>query len=134
MTEQKRRILIIEDNRSVVELVAARLEHEGFEVLSAMDGEEGLKRATEHGPIDLILLDVELPKLDGFEVCKRLKERPTTAKIPVIIMTGTSRDQENLADRCLELGVHAWLTKPLESKQWLRCIRQALREGGTTDG
>ena len=128
MTEQKRRILIVEDDQSVVELVAARLEHEGFEVLSAMDGEEGLKRATEHGPIDLILLDVKLPKLDGFGVCKRLKERPTTTKIPVIIVTGTSRDQANLADRCLELGVHAWLTKPLESKQLLRCIRQALKE------
>lgn len=129
----KRRILIVEDDRSIVELVAARLTHEGFEVLSAMDGEEGVKRATDDGPMDLILLDIKLPTLDGFEVCKRLKARPETATIPVMIMSGTSTYQGQLADRCLELGVQDWFKKPLDSQELLRRIRRALNEKETTD-
>ena len=131
---QKRRILVVEDDRSVGEFVAARLEHEGYKVVVAMDGEEGVKRATEDGTFDLILLDIKLPKLDGFEVCKRLKAQPVTAKIPVIIFTGSSTYQTDLADRCIELGVQGWLVKPLDSKALLAYIRRTLQKEERANG
>ena len=119
---------MVEDGCSILELVTARLEHEGFEIVGARDGEEGVKCATDDGGIDLVLLDLKLPKLDGYQVCRRLKAQSATAKIPIIIMTGTETYLADLADRCIELGVQGWLKKPLESKELLGTIRRALNE------
>ena len=122
----KKRILLADDEPAMVMVMKFRLEHEGFEVVVATDGEEALHQAVANGVIDLILLDIKMPKLDGFQVCKRLKENPATAKIPIIIFTASEGVWSQLADRCVEFGVTGWLKKPYGSQELLKTIRQAL--------
>ena len=76
--------------------------------------------------MDLILLDLKLPKLDGFEVCRRLKADPATATIPIVVFTGTEEYSRGLADRCVELGIAEWLKKPFRSQELLEKIQRAL--------
>ena len=124
----KKRILLVEDDASVLKLTKARLEFEGFEVVTAMDGEEAVRLTTTDGHLDLILLDLKLPKLDGVGVCTRRKANPATAAIPIIIFTASSARWQELADRCTELGIAGWLRKPFQSEELLEKIRRALGE------
>lgn len=89
----KARVLIVDDDAFLAGIYATKLELEGFEVLSARDGDEGLKAAAKEVP-DLILLDVLMPKLDGFEVLKRLKEDPATKEVPVIMLTNLGQKED----------------------------------------
>jgi DNA-binding response OmpR family regulator len=102
------KILIIEDDRFLRELIARKLKNEGYEVLEAVDGEEGLKRIKEEKP-DLILLDLILPGIDGFEVLAKAKEDPDTAQIPVIILSNLGQREE--IERGLKLGAIDYLIK-----------------------
>jgi DNA-binding response OmpR family regulator len=102
------KILIVEDDRFLRELIARKLKNEGYEVLEAIDGEEGLKRVKEEKP-DLILLDLILPGIDGFEVLAKAKEDPTTAQIPVIILSNLGQREE--IERGLKLGAIDYLIK-----------------------
>lgn len=122
---RKNRILLADDELSFLQVVKARLEAMGFEVQTASDGEEVLKRVRASGAsIDLILLDLKMPKLDGFEVLRQLKELgPSTAKIPVIVFTAYA---EQLQDRCLELGIKDLLRKPFRTAELVEKIRGAL--------
>ena len=129
----KRRILLAEDDPSILKVTKLRLEHEGFDVIVATDGQAAVDAAMAIRTIDLILLDVRMPKLDGFQVCKRLKQNPLTTRIPIIIFTASVTQMQRLADRCMELGVSAWLRKPFRSKDLLAKVRQALGEEGTRD-
>ena len=131
---EKRRILLAEDDTSVLKMTRLRLEHEGFEVIVATNGEEALKQMAEAGAIDLVLMDVRMPKLDGFQVCKRLREDPQTMRIPVIVFTASITQLQRLTDRCIELGVTGWLRKPFRSKDLMDKIHEALKEEGTLDG
>jgi DNA-binding response OmpR family regulator len=92
-TTAKARVLIVDDDAFLAGIYATKLELEGFEVISARDGDEGLKAAAKEIP-DLILLDVLMPKLDGFEVLKRLKEDPSTKEIPVIMLTNLGQKED----------------------------------------
>ena len=132
-TNGKRRILLAEDDPSILKVTQLRLEHEGFDVIVATDGQAAVDTALEIGMIDLILLDVRMPKLDGFQVCKRLKQNPLTTRIPIIIFTASVTQLQRLADRCIELGVAAWLRKPFQSKDLLAKVYQALGEEGGED-
>ena len=87
--EQKRTVLIVEDEKSIVDILRFNLEKEGYAVLTAYDGESGLEQAV-NGGADLILLDVMLPKMNGFDVCRRLREGGSS--VPVIILT--AREEE----------------------------------------
>ncbi len=127
----KRRILLAEDDPSILKVTKLRLEHEGFDVIVATDGEAAVDAAMATQTIDLILLDVRMPKLDGFQVCKRLKQNPLTTRVPIIIFTASVTQLQHLADRCIELGVAAWLRKPFRSKDLLAKVHQALGEEGT---
>jgi DNA-binding response OmpR family regulator len=102
------KILIVEDDRFLRELIAKKLKNEGYEVLEAVDGEEGLKRIKEEKP-DLILLDLILPGIDGFEVLEKAKEDPNTAQIPVIILSNLGQREE--IERGLKLGAIDYLIK-----------------------
>jgi DNA-binding response OmpR family regulator len=102
-------LLVIEDDEALRALVQRAGTQAGLEVLSAVDGEEGLKLATERLP-DIILLDIMLPNLDGRDVLKRLKENPVTKEIPVIILSARTGHVDRLVG--LELGAHDYLTKP----------------------
>jgi DNA-binding response OmpR family regulator len=102
------KILIVEDDRFLRELIARKLKNEGYEVLEAVDGEEGLKKIKEEKP-DLILLDLILPGIDGFEVLAKTKEDPNVAQIPVIILSNLGQREE--IERGLKLGAIDYLIK-----------------------
>ena len=87
------RILIVDDNETNRDILVTRLAKHGYETLQAADGEEALASACEHRP-DLMLLDVEMPKLDGFEVCRRLKKDPAMPFMPIILCTARAASQD----------------------------------------
>ncbi len=123
----KKRILVAEDDLFVLKMVKLRLEHEGYIVLSAADGEEALQEATREQP-NLILLDIRMPKLDGYTVCRHLRQQPSTAAIPVIIITASEVHLLRLADRCVEVGANDWIKKPFKTKDLLAKIHRLLDE------
>ena len=119
----KQRLLIIDDSIDVHELVQAWLTNEPVEFFSSSNGPDGLTQASALRP-DLILLDVDLPGLDGFEVCKRLKANPITADIPIVFLTGAASTEEKL--RGLELGATDYITKPFDPAELRARVRSAL--------
>ena len=125
---QKKRILIAEDDPSILKMTRLRLEHEGYDVLAATNGEAALQQAASELPIHLILLDVKLPKVNGYEVCRTLKRQPDTAEIPVIVFSASESQLEHLADRCIEVGAVDWLRKPFRTKDLLDKVHRALAE------
>lgn len=106
--ERKIKVLIVEDDESLREMYKIRLEYEGFEVLTASNGEEGLAKAVSEQP-DIILLDIMMPKISGFDVLDILKSTHSTAKIPVIIMTVL--EQESNKVKGLMQGAEDYLIK-----------------------
>jgi DNA-binding response OmpR family regulator len=124
MPEQPpRRILIIDDEADLVSVLRFGLEVEGFEVISAADGEEGLRMARERQP-SLILLDLMLPKLDGYKVCRALKFDERYKSLPIFILSARSGEQDRKL--ALEMGADVFLTKPYEMKDLVTRIRTRL--------
>ena len=118
------RVLVIDDSEPIHKLIVARLRPEGLEVIGEMDGERGIERAIVEMP-DLILLDVGLPDVDGFEVCRQLKEHPSTRDIPIIFLTGTTSTDSKV--RGLDLGAVDYVTKPFDQVELRARVRAALR-------
>lgn len=118
-----KRILIVEDEKNIVDILSFNLVREGYETLEAYDGVAGLQLATEQDP-DLVLLDLMLPKMSGFDVCKGL--RASGRSTPVIMLT--AREEENDKVLGLELGADDYITKPFEIEELLARIRAALRK------
>ena len=108
------RVLIADDDRDILELVGFRLETSGYDVLKAEDGEDALRVAAESAP-DLVVLDVMMPKLDGYEVTRRLRAEEATARIPVILLT--ARVQEADIARGFEAGADDYLKKPFSPRE-----------------
>lgn len=104
----KQKILIIEDEKTLLEAIAKKLQVKNYQTYTAMDGEEGLAKAKENIP-DLILLDILMPKMDGFEVLENLNKDPDLAKIPVIIISNSGQPVE--IERAMSLGVKDYLIK-----------------------
>ena len=125
----KKRILVAEDDAALLKATKVRLEHEGYHVITAVDGEDVLQQAASELPIHLIVLDIKMPKLDGYEVCQRLKRQPGTAAVPIIVVTGWEPQLSRLADRCIEVGAEDWLQKPYHAQELLAKIHRALGEG-----
>ena len=130
----KPRILVGEDDPSILRMTKLRLEHEGYDVVTAMDGEAVLRQAAEAAPVDLILLDIKMPKRDGYDVCRTLKRDAATAAIPVIVFTASENQLLTLADRCLEAGASDWIKKPFRTPELLKKIHQALGEEASPHG
>lgn len=107
-TSSKKKILIIEDDPLLVKMYSTKFESEGFEVISAHDGETGLKMATETIP-SLIILDIMMPKLSGLDLLKKLKANPKGKNIPVIILSNLSKEED--AKNALSLGAKEYLIK-----------------------
>ena len=118
-------ILLVDDEDAVQKLLAYPLERDGFRVVQARDGEEALERF-EREQIDLVVLDVMLPKLDGLEVCKRLR---TASSVPIIMLT--ARDDELDKVLGLELGADDYITKPFSIREFRSRVRALLRRAGT---
>lgn len=108
MPTQSQKILIVEDDKFLRELISKKLVNEGFQISQALDGEEGIKKILEDKP-DLVLLDLILPGLDGFGVLAKKKENPEAAGIPVIVLSNLS--QENEIKRAMDLGAADFLVK-----------------------
>jgi DNA-binding response OmpR family regulator len=118
------RILIVEDEPNMVAGLRDNFEFEGYEVLTAYDGEEGLQRALADSP-DLIVLDVMMPKMSGLEVCKQLKAK--RASIPIIMLTARGQEVDKVVG--LELGADDYVTKPFSIRELLARVKAVLRRG-----
>jgi two-component system, OmpR family, response regulator len=114
-------IMLVDDEESIQKLLTFPLEREGYRVVQARDGEEALRRFEEH-PIDLVVLDVMLPRVDGLEVCRRLR---TASSVPIIMLT--ARDEEVDKVLGLELGADDYITKPFSIREFRSRIRAVLR-------
>ena len=133
--KQKQRILIVDDNRSLVLAAERVLQKDGFVVLTAFDGLEGLEKARAEKP-DLIILDILMPNIDGYEVCRQLQRDPETACIPVIILSAKGEiDESKEAPAAIGLeeiseaydcGAHNFLTKPVTANQLLDAVKSEL--------
>ncbi len=119
-----KKILIIDDEQDLCETIKARLESNNFKVATAKDGREGLDKVKEYKP-DLIILDLMMPGMDGFEVCKRLKKDIKTSATPVIILTAL--EQEDAAKKALLIGAEGYMVKPFEQDALLFTIREFLK-------
>ena len=118
------RILIVDDNEMNRDILVTRLETQHYELLQAADGEEALAAAKEHLP-DLILLDVMMPKLDGMEVCRRLKADPSMPFMPIILVTAKAASTDVVAG--LEAGADEYLTKPIDQMALVARVKSVLR-------
>jgi len=120
----KGKILIVEDDRDIVEMVEYNLREQGYETLSALNGEDGVELARRQRP-NLIILDIMLPIMDGFEVCRTLKSNDITAQIPIIILSAKSQETDKVVG--LELGADDYVTKPFSPRELIARIRAILR-------
>ena len=120
---ERKKILIIEDEPDAASLLKMHLEKNGYKAICALDGKEGFKKARTEQP-DLILLDLMLPKVDGYWVCSMLKSDKRFADIPIIILTARSTDSDMAVSR--ECGADDYVVKPFEFKELLSKIEKAL--------
>ena len=120
--EEKKKILIVEDERAIVEILKFNLAREGYETLEALDGEAGLQLGLTGDP-DLILLDVMLPKMNGFDICAKLREAGST--VPIIMLT--AREEETDKVFGLEAGADDYMTKPFSMRELLARVRANIR-------
>ena len=120
--EEKKKILIVEDERAIVEILKFNLAREGYETLEALDGEAGLQLGLTGDP-DLILLDVMLPKMNGFDICAKLRDAGST--VPIIMLT--AREEETDTVFGLEAGADDYMTKPFSMRELLARVRANIR-------
>jgi len=121
----KKRILIVDDEEDILSVLKFRLEANNYETLTASDGQEGLNKARTEKP-DLIILDLMLPKLDGYKVCRMLKFDESYKAIPIIMFTARVQQKDEKLGK--EMGADAYVTKPFEPEVLLEKIRQLLRK------
>ena len=122
-TTKKEKILIVDDTVDTVELLKKRFRADGYETAEAYDGEEGLQKVTECHP-DLVILDVMMPKLDGYEVCKRLKNDESTRHLPVLMLTARSETSDKV--KGLDIGADDYISKPFDYKELVARVRSLL--------
>ncbi|MFH1258996.1 MAG: response regulator [Elusimicrobiota bacterium] len=119
-----KKILVVDDEEYLVILLKDNLEFDGFTVYEAYNGEEALQRTYERKP-DLIVLDIGMPKLDGWEVCRRLKENPATSHIPIIILSALTQDEDMEKGR--RLGAIRYFKKPCDPVYIINAVKEILK-------
>lgn len=119
----KKRILVVDDEMDLVETLRFSLELEGYEVLTSYNGEEALHLARNNQP-DLILLDVMLPKMDGYKVCRLLKFDARYKHIPILMLTAKAQEKDRITGQ--ETGADEYITKPFEMEDLMKKIRKYL--------
>lgn len=121
--KEKKKILIVDDERDIVKALTIRLQSRGYEVVVAYDGAQGIFMAHKERP-DLILLDIRMPAGDGFSVAEKLKESEDTTAIPIIFLTGSP--ERNAEGRARELGARFYIKKPYDPEELLDAMERAL--------
>ena len=134
MTTSRKRILVVDDNKSLVLVMARLLQREGYEVSTAFDGTEGMQKAQTEKP-DLIILDIRMPGPDGYEVCRELQSDPNTASIPIVFLSSKGNIDEkqgpagvglNEMKMAYKYGASDFLHKPISSKELITRVKGIL--------
>ena len=120
--ETKKKVLIVEDEKNIVDILRFNLQRAGYDTAAAYDGEDGLAKAVSEKP-DLILLDVMLPKMNGFDVCRAVRERGS--RVPVIMLT--AREEESDKVQGLEIGADDYITKPFSMRELVARVGANIR-------
>jgi len=120
-----KKILLVEDEKDLSKTISFRLENNGYTVVTAYDGPEGLDKAKKEKP-DLVILDLMLPKMDGYKVCALLKADSRYSRIPIVIFTARVQEEDKAMGK--EVGADAYITKPFEPETLLSKIRELLKE------
>ncbi len=120
--DEAKRILVIEDEMDVLKMTVFRLKKAGYDVLTADDGKKGLETAEQERP-DFIFLDLNLPVMDGYEVCRELKKDEELKKIPVVILSASS---DGIKEKSIEIGADDYIIKPYEPQELLNKIEKFL--------
>ena len=121
VTQGLGRVLVVDDDEVIRQLIAVNLTLEGFDVITAVDGQDCLDKVSEINP-DVITLDVMMPRLDGWETTVRLRKTPATSHIKVVLIT--ARAQEDDRTHGTQVGAHAYLTKPFDPGEMIRVVRE----------
>jgi CheY-like chemotaxis protein len=125
MTDRPARVLVVEDNDMNMQLVEYLLEEGGYQIVKAASGEEALSTARNGEPVDVILMDIHLPGIDGLSVIREMKSDPQTGSIPILALTAHAMRGDK--DRFLEAGCDGYISKPIDVKTFLTSIRSYLR-------
>ena len=125
MNEEKVHVLVVDDYAENVELLKELLTASGYEVTTAYDGEEALKKVDRRKP-DLILLDIMMPKMDGYQVCEALRNKEDTKEIPIIFVTAKS-EVKDWTHAIFNVGVNSYITKPINPKKLLDKVKSVLK-------
>ena len=124
------KILIVDDDPAFRKLLAGLLGTQGFEIVTAGDGHEALEEFARRGP-DLVLLDIQMPRMDGFDVCRRLKQNPENRLTPVVLVTGLASTEDRIQG--IEAGANEFLSKPVDRNELLARVRSLLTVKAYTD-
>lgn len=119
-----KKILIIEDEKDIVEMIAYNLKKEGYATVSVLNGRQAVSSAKRERP-DLVILDLMLPDIDGFEICKQLRNNEITGQIPIIMLTAKSQEADKVTG--LELGADDYITKPFSPRELVARMKAVLR-------
>src|SRR6266567_6663029 len=125
------RVLVVEDEPDIRELVIHHLKREGYQVSAAASGEEALRQVLSVPP-DLVLLDLMMPAMDGLEVCRRLRQDPSTATLPIVMLTAKGDEVDRVLG--LEIGADDYVVKPFSPKELLARVRAVLRRSRSATG
>ena len=121
MAQNDKRILVADDDPVILRLIQVNLELEGYQVLTANNGEEALEQATAEKP-DLVILDIMMPRLDGYQTCERLKAEDTTKDIPVVFLSAKAQQAD--IEKGKSYGVEEYLTKPFDPTELLEVVER----------
>jgi two-component system alkaline phosphatase synthesis response regulator PhoP/two-component system response regulator VicR len=125
------KILVCDDERHIVRLIQVNLERKGYQVITAYDGKEGLEKVRSEKP-DLLVLDVMMPYMDGFEVLKSLRREPETESLPVIMLTAKAQDKDVFEG--YHYGADMYLTKPFNPMELVSFVERIARAQNSSDG
>ena len=126
----KQTILVVDDEQDLLDLIEYNLRHEGFDVLKAENGQDGIRIAREHRPA-LLLLDIMMPQMDGIEVCDKMREDPELKSIPIIFLTARSDEKTEIEG--LNKGADDFITKPISTSKLISRIKAVLRRFDETE-
>jgi len=126
-----KKILIVEDNPKNMRLIKMVLGNKGYSLLEATDGEEALAIAIEGRP-DLIIMDIQLPKMDGLEVTRRLRQTPGFSQVPIIALTASAMEGDR--DKIIGAGCDAYVSKPVDTRKLPELVAEMLRRGRASRG